>query len=323
MKALVTGGHGFLGAEIVRQLRALGHEATPVSRQSGVDITEPGSLRAALAGHDTVFHVAALAGVWGRRQDFERTNVEGTRNVLAACRDMCITRIIYTSSPSVTFDGADHLNASNDLPYPARWLADYPRTKAEAERLVLAANDGNLATVALRPHLIYGPGDPHLLPRLLARARAGRLRIVGAGDNLVSLSFVENAASAHVAAALALAPGAACAGKAYFVNDAEPVRVWDWLNEVFAGLGLPAVTRRVPAGVAYAAGALLEGAWSLLGLGGEPPMTRFVARQLSTSHTYDLGPARRDLGWTPAVSGREAQDRTIAALRPSEPARGG
>ncbi|MBM4391427.1 MAG: NAD-dependent epimerase/dehydratase family protein [Deltaproteobacteria bacterium] len=323
MKALVTGGHGFLGAEIVRQLRALGHEATAASRQSGVDITEPGSLRAALVGHDTVFHVAALAGVWGRRQDFERTNVDGTRNVVAACRDMCITRIIYTSSPSVTFDGADHVNASNDLPYPARWLADYPRTKAEAERLVLAANGDHLASVALRPHLIYGPGDPHLLPRLLARARAGRLRIVGAGDNLVSLSFVENAASAHVAAALALAPGAACAGKAYFVNDAEPVRVWDWLNEVFAGLGLSPVTRRVPAGVAYAAGALLEGAWSLLGLGGEPPMTRFVARQLSTSHTYDLDPARRDLGWVPAVSGREAQDRTIAALRTGESARGG
>ncbi len=323
MNALVTGGHGFLGAEIVRQLRAAGHTATPVSRQSGVDIVEPGSLRAAMTGHDTVFHVAALAGVWGRRQDFERTNIEGTRSVLTACRDLGITRIIYTSSPSVTFDGHDHTNAGNDLPYPTSWLADYPRTKAEAERLVLAANSAQIATVALRPHLIYGPGDPHLLPRLLARARAGRLRIVGEGQNLVSLSFVENAASAHVAAALGLSPGAPCAGTAYFVNDAEPVRVWDWLNEVFAALGVPSVTRRVPAGVAYGAGVLLEGAWSIFGLDGEPPMTRFVAKQLSTSHTYDLGPARDDLGWTPAVDGREAQRRTIEALRASGAPTGG
>lgn len=315
MKALVTGGHGFVGSALVRHLREAGHEATPVSRQSGVDITDEGGLTAAMRGHDTVFHVAALAGVWGRRQDFERTNVLGTETVLRACATAGVRRLVFTSSPSVTFDGTDHVNASNDLPYPTAWLADYPRTKALAEARVLAANGPSLATVALRPHLVYGPGDPHLLPRLLARARAGRLRVVGTGSNEVSLTFVENAARAHVAAAEALVPGAPCAGRAYFVNDAVPVRVWDWLNTVFGRLGIPPVSRRVPAGLAYAAGACLEGAWHLLGLGGEPPMTRFVARQLSTSHTYDLEPARRDLGWAPHVGHDEALDLTVASLR--------
>ncbi len=315
MKALVTGGHGFVGGEIVRQLRAAGHEATPVSRQSGVDITEASGLAAAMQGHDTVFHVAALAGVWGRREHFERTNVTGTEVVIAACRSTGVQRLIFTSSPSVTFDGTDHVHAANDLPYPTTWLADYPRTKALAEQAVLAANGPSLATVALRPHLVYGPGDPHLLPRLLARARAGRLRIVGEGHNEVSLTFIANAAAAHLGAALALEPGAACAGRAYFVNDASPVRVWDWLNVLFTRLGVDPVRRRVPASVAYAGGAVLEAAWALLGLAGEPPMTRFVARQLSTTHTYDLGPAQRDLNWAPHVGHDEAMERTVASLR--------
>jgi nucleoside-diphosphate-sugar epimerase len=316
MKAFVTGGNGFLGAEIVRQLRAAGHEVTAASRQTGVDILDPGGLRVAMAGHDVVFHVAALAGVWGRAADFERTNILGTDNVLQAARELGVGRLVYTSSPSVVFDGGDHLDGTSALPYPARFLADYPRTKAIAEQRVLAANGHGLATTALRPHLIYGPGDPHLVPRLLARARAGRLRIVGRGDNRVSLSFVENAAAAHIQAANALAgPTSPPAGRAFFVNDPEPVRLWDWLNTLFRRVGAPTVERRVPAGLALAAGAVLEGAWRLFGLGGEPPMTRFVALQLATHHTYSLAEAREAFGYAPPVEGTEGFERTVAACR--------
>ncbi len=315
-RALVTGGHGFMGAELVRQLRATGHEVTSVSRQSGVDIGDPDAIVRAADGHDVVFHVAAKAGVWGDRADFERTNIDGTQNVLDACRRAGVRRLVYTSSPSVVFDGGDHVDAGADLPYPTRWLADYPRTKAEAERRVLAAHGPALQTVALRPHLIYGPGDPHLLPRLLARARAGRLRVVGRGDNRVSLTYVANAAAAHVQAAAALAePGCPAGGRAFFVNDAEPVELWPWLGAIFSRLGVPPVRGSVPSGVAYGAGAVAEWVWRTFGLGGEPPMTRFVALQLSTHHTYSLAPARAAFGYAPPVSGEEGLERTVASLR--------
>ena len=316
MRALVTGGHGFLGAEIVAQLRAAGHHATPASRQSGVDILDRVALTEAMVGHDVVFHVAAKAGVWGPAAEFEACNVMGTQNVLAAARATGVARLVYTSSPSVVFAGDDHLDAGNDLPYPLRWLADYPRTKALAEQRVLAANDPSLRTVALRPHLIYGPGDPHPLPRLLARARAGRLRIVGKGDNRVSLTYVKNAAAAHLQAAIALAePDSDAAGRAFFVNDAEPVVLWAWLEQVFAGVGIAPVRRHVPAGLAYALGGAAEWVWRTLSLHGEPPMTRFVALQLATSHTYSLGPAQAAFGYAPPVAGKAALAETLTWLR--------
>jgi nucleoside-diphosphate-sugar epimerase len=214
----------------------------------------------------------------------------------------------------VCFDGRDHRMAGNDLPLATRFLCAYPATKAAAERLVRGANDARLATCVLRPHLIFGPGDPHLVPRLLERARAGRLAVVGRGDNEVSLTYVDNAAAAHLDAALALAPGAAHAGRAYFLAQAEPVRMWTWIGAVLAGAGLPPPRRRVPAGVAYAAGAACEVAWRVLRRAGEPPMTRFVARQLATTHTYDLGPAERDFGYRERVPLAAATARTIAAL---------
>lgn len=311
MKAFVTGGAGFLGAEVVRQLRAAGHEVTSASRRSGVDICNFDTLRTAMAGHDLVFHVAALPGVWGKTAEFEATNVGGTENVIRACRELGIRKLVSTGSPSSVFDGKDHLDAGNDLPYPERFEADYPRTKAASEKLVLAANSPELATVSLRPHLIYGPEDTWLLPRVFDRAKKGRLRIVGPGKNKVSLTFIENAAAAHLQAAAALDYGAACAGKPFFVTDPEPVELWPWLNELLVGVGIRPVTGHVSLGLAHAAGTVAEWVWRTFDLAGDPIMTRFMAGQLGTSHTYTLQPAREAFGYAPPVSNAEAFRRTV------------
>ncbi len=329
-RVLVTGGGGFVGKNIVTRLRARGLDVHVLARGSypelealgctmhRVDLADTPGVSRAMQGCDTVFHVAARAGVWGPRQAFEDANVRGTENVLAGCRDNGVQRLVFTSSPSVTFDGTDHLDASNDLPYPTRWLPDYPRTTALAEAAVLAAASSDLHVVALRPHLVYGPDDPHLLPRLLARARAGRLRIVGDGANRVSLTYVDNAAVAHLQAVDALVHDGAASpahGRAFFINDAEPVVLWDWLNRLFGEVGITPVQVRVPAGVAYGLGTLAEGVWSAFGREGDPPMTRFVARQLATSHTYSLAPAREAFGYAPDIDGDEAFRRTVAWVR--------
>jgi len=323
LRALVTGGGGFLGRAIVERLLADGHGVTVLGRSDypellsrGVrcvraDVADRGEVMEAVRGHDVVFHAAAKPGVWGERAEFVRTNVSGTECVIAACLQNGVSRLVYTSSPSVVFDGRGHEEAANDLAYPARYECVYPETKAQAEQLALAANGERLASVALRPHLIYGPRDPHLVPRVLERARRRRLAVVGDGRNTVSLTYVDNAAAAHVQAALRLEPGAAFAGRAYFVNDAEPVKLWEWLGRLLARLGLPPIDRRVPLGLARAAGALLEGIWSTFSLPGEPPMTRFVASQLALSHWYSLRPAREAFGYAPPVTGDQAFEQTV------------
>lgn len=330
MKALVTGGGGFLGRAIVAELlargdevRVLGRKPQPELAARGVhvlraDITDKQALRAGAKGVDVLFHCAALAGVWGERREYQRVNVDGTRAVIAAAQAERVPRLVHTSSPSVCFDGRDQVRASNDLPYAVRHLAEYPRTKAIAERDVIYANGRyGLHTVALRPHLIYGPGDPHLLPRLIERARARRLVRVGDGRNEVTLTFVENAAAAHVLAADRLGPGAPHAGRAYFVGDAEPVALWPWIDALLARLGLPRVERHLAHPTAHALGALLELTWRALGRRSEPPLTRFVAAQLARSHSYDLAPAQRDFGYVPRVDPREALERTLVWLAAS------
>lgn len=340
MRALVTGGGGFLGSAIVAALHARGDAVASISRgryaaldELGVrsfqaDLGESaGPIQAAIEDEevDTVFHCAAKPGVFGPAETYEHANVRATENVVRACLAGNVRRLVFTSSPSVVFDGQSHVDAGPDLPYPERYLAHYPRTKAEAERHVLGANGNecangeSLLTVSLRPHLIFGPGDPNLVPRLLDRADAGRLRIVGPRDSVVSLSYVENAAHAHLAAADALAEdgaGSACAGRAFFVNNVEPVRLWDWINTVLERTGRAPVTKRVPAAVAYAAGAALEAAWKLTGKAGEPPMTRFVAKQLSTSHSYDMTPFMNAVGgrYVERVGIDEAVNRLCGSL---------
>jgi nucleoside-diphosphate-sugar epimerase len=331
MRALVTGGGGFLGGAIVRRLVARGDQVTSISRcsypeleRSGVrhvraDLADCALVREAVRGHDTVFHVAAKAGVWGKREDFWRANVEGTRNLLCASIDAGVQRFVYTSSPSVCFDGGDHKDASNDLPRAEHFLAPYPETKAVAEACVLDANgEGGMATCALRPHLIFGPGDPHILPRLIQAAREGKLAIIGPGTNEVTLTYVENAAAAHLAAADALSPSAPHAGKAYFIGQRDAVQLWPWINNLLERLGERPVTRRVSTRAAYTAGLVLETVWRSLRLRGEPRMTRFVALQLATSHSYTMTPAQRDFGYTPEVEMDEALDRTVEWLQATQ-----
>jgi len=314
MRALVTGGGGFLGGAIVRRLRAEDWQVASVSRghyseldelgveQTAGDIADAGVVERAAAGCDVVFHVAAKAGFWGPRLEYERANVIGTTNVIVACRRLRIPKLVYTSTPAVVHDGGDIEGGDESLPYARRFLAHYPRTKAAAERMVLSATSPELATVALRPHLIWGPGDNHLLPGIIARGRDGSLRLVGSGTNLVDTTVVDNAAAAHLAACARLAPGAACCGRAYFISNGEPRPLAELVNAFLAAADLPPVRRTVPPRLAYAIGATLEAVYGTLRLRGEPVMTRFLARHLATAHWYDISAARRDLGYEPRVS---------------------
>ena len=314
MTALVTGGGGFLGGAIVRLLRERGDHVRSFSRgqydhlqQLGVeqiqgDLANRTVVESAVKGCDIIYHVAAKAGVWGRYRDYHSVNVVGTENVLAACKKHGVSKLVYTSSPSVIYHGGDMEGVDESVPYPARFEAHYPRTKAMAERMVLEANTLELATVALRPHLIWGPGDPHLIPRLIARARAGKLRRIGRQDKKVDVIFIDNAALAHVQAGDRLAPGSTIAGKAYFLSQGEPVVLWDFINRVLALVSLPPVERRVSFSVAWSVGGICELVYGLLGIRREPPMTRFIARQLATAHWFDISAARRNFGYAPVVS---------------------
>ncbi|MGL4513340.1 MAG: NAD-dependent epimerase/dehydratase family protein [Lacipirellulaceae bacterium] len=331
---LVTGAGGFLGRYVCEQLVARGDhvrglargeypelEALGVAMHRG-DLANRAAVVAACEGVDGVLHVGGKVGVWGRAIDYFQTNVQGTLNVLSACHALGVRRLVFTSSPSVTFDAAswgtcDQRGVDASAPYPTRWLAHYPHTKALAEQMVLAqdrstsANGSTLRTVALRPHLVWGPRDQHLTARLFERARAGKLRRVGAGKNRVDMVYVENAARAHLDALDALAaPDPACGGKAYFVSQGEPVDCWRWIDELLALAGLPPVRRSVSARTAYAAGAALEFAhWLRRDFDREPAMTRFVARSLSTDHWFDAEAATRDFGYRPRVSTEEGMRR--------------
>jgi nucleoside-diphosphate-sugar epimerase len=330
MKALVTGGGGFLGRRIVELLVEQGHDVSFLARGSypevealgarghAIDLADRDKLGAVVDGVDTIFHVAAKAGVWGARDDFFRTNVDGTRNLMDAAEAAGVARLVYTSTPSVVSYESDIENGAQDLPYAQAYKAWYPASKAEAERMVLQGNSRHLATVALRPHLIFGPRDPHLLPRFVEAARAGRLRIIGDGTNKVDFTYVDNAAWAHLDAAAALnSHEAACAGKPYFISNDEPVPLWGWFNEVLTELGVPRVERKLSHGFAKRVFGLIETAHRVLPLG-EPTVTAFLADAMATSHWFDQEPAKRDFGYTIRVSMADAVAPTVAYLRSLE-----
>ena len=327
MKMLVTGGGGFLGQAICRLLVARGCEVASFNRGAypeldalGVrqirgDLADAQAVRDAARGMDAVFHVAAKAGAWGSYASYRLANVVGTENVLAACRAHGIGRLVYTSTPSVTHRATHPVAGGNEAntPYGEHFKAAYPITKTIAEKAVLAANDATLATVALRPRLIWGPGDNQLLPRLVERARIGRLRFVGDGNNLIDSTYIDNAAQAHLDAFDHLASGSACAGKPYFISNGDPKTARETVNALLAAVGAPLVEKTIPFGIAYAAGAVMEVAWKLLPLRGEPVMTRFLAEQLATTHWYDISAAKRDFGYVPRVSFEEGLHHLAAA----------
>jgi len=322
MQMLVTGGGGFLGRYIVEQLHARGNRVRIFARgdypelvTSGVtihrgDLRDLAALNDALSGVDSVFHVAAVPGIWGKWKTYYQINTQGTENVIQACQQQGVKRLIYTSSPSVVYDGISHLDADESLPYPQKWLCHYPHSKALAEQAVLSANrTRGLQTVSLRPHLIWGPRDNHLIPKLIARARAGKLIRVGDGSNLVSMSYVENTAAAHVQAHDQLCEMGRCAGKAYFINEPEPVRLWNWVDQILALGQLPPVRRSVSPGLARRIGMMCEATYWFMRKETEPPMTRFLASQLSQSHTYSVRRAEADFGYQPIVSYAEGMRR--------------
>ncbi|WDP93018.1 MAG: NAD-dependent epimerase/dehydratase family protein [Desulfobacter sp.] len=327
-KVLVTGGGGFLGKAIVKKLVREKIKVCSFSRQRYPDLDELGvtqiqgdltkreEVLPAVKGVDTVFHVAARPGMWGRWESYYDVNVRGTLHVIEACRQNNVSRLIHTSSPSVVFDDADMENVDESAPYPDRYLGPYPETKALAEREVVRAAKAGLPAIILRPHLIWGPEDNHLLPRIVSRGK--RLKIVGRVDDLVDTIYVDNAADAHILAAEKLAVQPELSGNIYFISQDDPISKWTLANEFLAAAGKPPITGRVSAKTAYAAGWVFEKIYGLLGIQSDPPMTRFVAKELATSHWFDISRAKRELGYAPAVSTEEGLRRLRAWLSKGE-----
>ena len=323
----VTGAGGFLGFALCQFLRAANIKVIgfargehPKLKAIGTqliqgDIADKQALLNAMQGCDLVFHVASKAGVWGDKESYFSTNVTGTENIIAACQQLRIKQLVYTSTPSVTFSGNDENGIDETAPYAQQFLNHYGKSKAIAEQKILAANTALLKTVALRPHLIWGPNDPHLTPRVLQRAKTGKLKLVGKTDKLVDTIYIDNAVYAHLLAAVELNKRESkCAGKAYFLSNEQPIFMADMLNKILNCQNLPPVTKRFPASLAYAVGFLLEKIYLILNKQDEPIMTRFVARQLSTSHYFDISAAKADLNYKPLISINQGMKHLKASL---------
>jgi nucleoside-diphosphate-sugar epimerase len=317
---LVIGGTGFLGGEIIRQLLERGQKVRTLCRRNGEvpdgaevvlgDLADKESLQKACQGIETVYHTASSPSISVHWEPFYATNVLGTQNVIDACKTAGVRKLIYTSSASVIFDCKPQPGVDETTPYPKRWLAHYPRSKALAEKLVLDSASDSLLTCSMRPHLIIGKRDRHLIPRLLQRAESGRLFRVGNGKNLIDIIFVENAALGHIQAAEALTgKESPVNGNAYFLSQGEPVNCWDWINEVLVMKGLPKVRWSIPLSVAWTFGLALECWYKCCRLRGEPIMTRFLAAELAQTHYLNIGKAKRDFGYVPVVTMEEGMRR--------------
>ena len=335
VKALVTGAGGFLGGAVARALRDRGDEVRSFSRgqhpalaalgieQRRGDVSDRAAVMDAVRGVDIVFHVAAKVAAAGRLADFRATNVTGSENVIAACQECGVPTLVYTSTPSVAFGAADLEGVDESVGYPDHHDSHYGRTKAEAERRVLAAACGELRTVALRPHLVWGPGDTSLLPRVIERGRSGALRRIDGPVKITDITFIDDAVRAHVLAADKLLGGGDDArqinGRPYFLSSGEPMEIWEFVDRLLAAAGVPPVQKRVSLRAALVAGWVFENAHALLGAKGEPRMSRWIVRELTTSRWFDIGAARRDLGYEPLVSLEEGMCRLEAWLQDQVP----
>lgn len=308
MRVLVTGASGLLGRSVAAELIARGHEVTCFQRRparvaGGHDmigsVTDELAVTAAVTGMDGVVHLAAKVSLAGHRSEFEAVNVGGTRTLLRAARAAGARRFVFVSSPSVAHSGSSIVGRDAEPADPHRARGDYARTKAEAERASLAADAPGFAVVAVRPHLVWGPGDTQLVARVVARARAGRLPLLGSGAALIDSTYVDNAASAIVAA---WERAEVVHANAYVVTNGEPRPVAELLAGICRAAGVRPPHWSVPAGLARGAGAAVEALWAVRPGVDEPPMTRFLAEQLSTAHWFDQRRTRRDLHWRPAVS---------------------
>jgi 2-alkyl-3-oxoalkanoate reductase len=330
VKILITGGTGFIGHSLAKQLLSAGHEIHVVGRSASPpesknferiayhthDLSAQEISPSVISGTDFVFHIAAKAGVGGSYSSYYAANYQATVNLLKSCLDCRIPRMIFTSSPSVVFSRSSIRGGDESLAYVKSNLSSYATTKALAERAVLEAHSpGTFQALALRPHLVWGEGDPHLLPQVIKRHKAGKLRIVGNGENRVDLTHIDNVCHAHLCAMEALLENKTAGGKAYFIGQNEPVRLWAWLNDLFEQLDLPPLEKRVSFGKAYFAGLFLENFWQLLRLRKDPPMTRFVACQLAHDHWFSHQAAKTDLGYEPILSMKEGVVKSLDWLR--------
>lgn len=316
MKILITGAGGFLGFEIATMLVAKNYEVINFSRSHHTALdslnikTRVGDLRnysdveRALKGIEAVFHVAALAGVWGKESEYFSINYDGTKNIVNAARKAGIKKFIYTSTPSVVFGDKALCGQDESAPYPKSFLTFYAHSKRLAEEYVLKSNSPQFLTCAIRPHLIWGKGDPHILPRLSDRAKKGQLKIIGDGQNLVDVTHVKNAAHAHILAFDKINIDT-ISGQAYFIGQERPVNCWEFINQMLAAAGVSPVTKKISYKLAFNLGFIFEKIYSTFKIYKDPPMTRFVALQLSHSHYYSHDKAKKELGYEVLVSVEE------------------
>ena len=314
MKVLVTGATSLIGRYTVRRLRERGDDVTTLQRGPGDpdvravrgSVTDPAAVERACAGQDAVIHLAAKVGATGGWADFERINVAAAAMLIDAARRVGVRSFVHVSSPSVAHAGRSLIGAGADPADPARARGHYSRSKALGEIMALQASSADLPVVAIRPHLIWGPGDRQLVGRVVDRARQGRLAVVRSGTALVDTIYVDNAADALVAA---LDRGPQLAGRAFVISNGEPRTVNELMARVLAAAGLRATPRHVPLVVAQLGGTLVEQIWARSGRTGDPPMTRFVAEQLATAHWFRQAETRVALQWTPVVTLDEGFDR--------------
>ncbi len=307
MRVLVTGASGLLGRTTVQQLLARGDDVRVLQRRpAGLpcdevlgDVADPTLVRRAAAGRDALVHLAAKVDVVGRWADYERANVQGTRSVIAACRAVGVPRLVHVSSPSVAHAGAALVGVGAEPADPAGARGNYARSKAVAEVEALTADSAGLAVLAVRPHLVWGPGDTQLVERIVDRARRGRLPLIGSGAAMIDCTYVDNAAAALVAAVDACGP---VHGEAFVVSNGEPRPVGEIMARLCHAAGVPGPRRRIPFRAAWAAGAVVDTAWGLAGRTSTPPLTRFLVEQLGTSHWFDQRRTREALRWTPGVT---------------------